>query len=456
MIHLPLLMHIPDGYLSPTTSGVLYGLAIPFWLIASSQVRKNIGGRTVPLLAIFSAFAFAIMMFNVPVPGGTTAHAVGGTLIAIVLGPWAAVIATSVALVIQALFFGDGGITAIGANCINMGVVLPLVGYAVYRIAAGRSDMLSQRRVVAAAIGSYVGISLSALLVGIELGMQPHFWSAHGVPEYSPYGFSTAIPAMLAAHMLGASFVEAAVTAMGVAYLQKSFPEILLRRANGQEQRESVQAPVRGVSPWIVVVAVISASIVAVFLGGLAMGGWRLNAWGGADWSSVNWRNAWLTVLISAGLSVVVLPLLFASLRRYRAVRGAAVLLVGLVIWAPIGLIAPGTAFGEDTSASAAQVAAAVQARNAGNSALFDALPAVNRQCACVPTNINNVSFAGKTLFSGYKLPFIGAHAPAWKQNIGYQGAAFAGMALLAAAAFLLVRFVRWLLPEAPPDWRTA
>ena len=65
---------------------------IPIWLIAAAQVRKTIGGRTVPLLAIFSAFTFAIMMFNVPVPGGTTAHGVGGTLVAIVLGPWAAVI----------------------------------------------------------------------------------------------------------------------------------------------------------------------------------------------------------------------------------------------------------------------------------------------------------------------------------------------------------------------------
>ncbi|HKS92287.1 MAG TPA: cobalt transporter CbiM, partial [Tepidiformaceae bacterium] len=187
-------MHIPDGYLSPATCGVMYAAAVPFWATAVARVKKFIGGRTVPLLAIFSAFSFTIMMFNVPVPGGTTAHGVGGTFAAIVLGPWAAVLTTSVALIIQALFFGDGGITAIGANCINMGILLPFAGYLAYRLIAGRSPTLSQRRVVAAAIGSYIGITVAALAVGIELGIQPHLWSHNGVPDYSPYGFGTAIP----------------------------------------------------------------------------------------------------------------------------------------------------------------------------------------------------------------------------------------------------------------------
>src|SRR5581483_6216632 len=159
-------MHIPDGYLSPASAGALYVTSVPFWAIAVSRVRSALRGRTVPLLAVFSAFSFAIMMFNVPVPGGTTAHGVGGTLAAIVIGPWAAVLSTSVALIIQALFFGDGGITAIGANCFNMAVMLPLSGYTVYRLLSGRSDPLAQRRVIADAIGASAGITIAALLVG--------------------------------------------------------------------------------------------------------------------------------------------------------------------------------------------------------------------------------------------------------------------------------------------------
>lgn len=85
-------MHIPDGYLSPVVSLGATVVTVPVWGIAVQKVRNVLNQRTVPLLAIFSAFAFTIMMFNIPVPGGTTAHAVGGTLIAVVLGPWAAVL----------------------------------------------------------------------------------------------------------------------------------------------------------------------------------------------------------------------------------------------------------------------------------------------------------------------------------------------------------------------------
>src|SRR5438477_12517698 len=122
-------MHIPDSYLSPVFSVGMGAATVPSWIIASRRVQRVLNNRTVPLLAVFSAFSFTIMMFNVPVPGGTTAHGVGGTLLAIVLGPWAAIIGVSTALIIQALFFGDGGVLAIFANCFNMGILLPFVGY---------------------------------------------------------------------------------------------------------------------------------------------------------------------------------------------------------------------------------------------------------------------------------------------------------------------------------------
>jgi cobalt/nickel transport system permease protein len=173
-------VHIPDGYLSPVFS-LGTGLAtVPAWAIAVRRVRTVLNHRTVPLLAIFAAFSFTIMMFNIPVPGGTTAHAVGGTLIAIVLGPWAAIIGVSTALIIQALFFGDGGVLAIFANCLNMGIILPFVGYASYKLIAGKSPLLSQRRVWAAGIGSYIGITVAAIAVAAELGVQPLLFTQNG------------------------------------------------------------------------------------------------------------------------------------------------------------------------------------------------------------------------------------------------------------------------------------
>src|SRR4029079_5160960 len=136
-------MHIPDGYLSPTTCAALYGGAAPFWYVSLQRVQKAMHTRLVPLLSLFAAFCFVIMMFNLPLPGGTSGHAVGIGLAAVVLGPWASMLAISIALVIQALFFGDGGITAIGANCFNMAIVGSLVAFVVYRVAAGKSAVSS-------------------------------------------------------------------------------------------------------------------------------------------------------------------------------------------------------------------------------------------------------------------------------------------------------------------------
>src|SRR5271154_2288382 len=126
-------MHIPDGYLSPSTCVTLYAASAPFWYTSLQRVTRVLRTETIPLISVFAAFSFIVMMFNLPLPGGTTGHAVGVGIAAIVLGPWSAILAISVALVIQAIFFGDGGITAIGANCFNMAAAASLAAYAIYR-----------------------------------------------------------------------------------------------------------------------------------------------------------------------------------------------------------------------------------------------------------------------------------------------------------------------------------
>src|ERR1700738_1937072 len=136
-------MHIPDGVLSPSTSAVVGAAMLPLWTVAGRQVHKSLGTRQVPMLALGAAFCFSIMMFNIPALGGTTAHPVAGTLLAVLLGPWAALIGISVALAIQALFFADGGLLAYGANCFTMAFVLPFVGYSVYRLVARNASSRS-------------------------------------------------------------------------------------------------------------------------------------------------------------------------------------------------------------------------------------------------------------------------------------------------------------------------
>src|SRR5918911_125646 len=221
-------MHIPDGYLSPSTCATLYAASAPFWYIALQRIKRLLNTRLVPLLSVFAAFSFVIMMFNLPLPGGTTGHAVGMGIAAVVLGPWGSMLAISVALLIQAIFFGDGGITAFGANCFNMAIVGSLVAYWAYRAIAGRAAVTSTRRVIAAAIAGYLAINVAALFAAIEFGIQPlWFTDANGAPLYAPYPLSVAIPAMMLGHLTIAGLAELVVTGGVVAYLQKADPSLL-------------------------------------------------------------------------------------------------------------------------------------------------------------------------------------------------------------------------------------
>ncbi len=215
-------MHIPDGYLGPASCGFFYALMLPIWSLAARKVKKTLQAKQVPLLAIGAAFSFVLMMFNIPIPGGSTGHAVGGVLVAILLGPWAACIAVTVSLVIQALLFGDGGITALGANCFNMAFVLPFAGFYTYKIISAKSKARSARRVIAAGIAGYVGINAAAFFTGLEFGLQPLLHrTASGQAVYCPYGLAVALPTMMAGHLLAFGWIEALVTASVLKYLWK-------------------------------------------------------------------------------------------------------------------------------------------------------------------------------------------------------------------------------------------
>lgn len=216
-------MHIPDGYLGPATCGVMYVVMLPIWTAASRIVKKTLKAKQVPLLAIGAAFSFVIMMFNVPIPGGTTGHAVGAVLTAILLGPWAACIAVTVALVVQALLFGDGGITAIGANCFNMAFIEVFTGYYIYKFISGSSPVTSGRRLVAAGVAGYAALNIAALSTAVMFGIQPLVHkTVNGQSLYCPYGLNVAVSAMLGEHMLVFGWIEAVVTALVLKYLQET------------------------------------------------------------------------------------------------------------------------------------------------------------------------------------------------------------------------------------------
>ncbi len=271
-------MHIPDGYLSPSTCAVTFAAAAPFWYVASRKVGRMLNTKAVPLISVVSAFCFTVMMFNLPLPGGTTGHAVGMGIAAIVLGPWAAMLAISIALLVQAVFFGDGGITAFGANALNMAIVGSLVAYGLYRLIAGTSPLTSGRRVVAGAIAGYAAINVSALMAAIEFGIQPLFFhDASGAPLYAPYPLSIAVPAMMLGHLTFAGLAELLITGGLVAYLQRYDADLLKATAPGAAAGVAVSWKATR-RLWAGLAALMIASPLGLLAAGTAWGEWGVEA----------------------------------------------------------------------------------------------------------------------------------------------------------------------------------
>ena len=186
-------MHIPDNYLSPLSCAVTAGVAAPVLAYSVKKVKEAVrdNREMAPMLGVASSLSFLMMMFNVPVPGGTTAHAVGSVLLAILMGPYAASISVSVALILQAFLFGDGGILALGANILNMAIIMPFAGYAIYRFFQKRNLWT-----IGVIISSYVGLNLAALAT-----------------------------AMMFTHLAVAGFVEAFFTLVIFKFVKRISPE---------------------------------------------------------------------------------------------------------------------------------------------------------------------------------------------------------------------------------------
>ncbi len=331
-------MHIPENYLSPSTCGVMAAVMVPVWVHAGRKVRETVPREKMPLLGLAAAFSFIAMMFNVPIPGGTTGHAVCGTLIAILFGPWAATIALSVALAIQAILFGDGGVLAIGANCFNMAFVLPMVGYGIYQLIARPKDgeaVPLSRELVAAGVGSYVGINAAALCAAIEFGIQPLlFTDAAGQALYCPYPLWVSIPAMLAGHLTVFGAAEVVFTVGILAYVRKAAPGFGIDMADAKATQ-----PEKASKAMAILMAVL---IVLTPLGLLAEG----DAWGewgaedlatmvgytpqgmadGWEWTSLlpdyslgslpDWVGYILSAIIGAALLVILFRILAGSSKQ--------------------------------------------------------------------------------------------------------------------------------------------
>ena len=215
-------MHIPDGLLDPITTIVLWIVTIAVMILGyfrmGKMFEKEDSEKMIPYIGVLAAVIFAFQFVNYPVPGGTSGHLVGGTLVAIILGPWASVIVLFLILVIQSLF-GDGGITALGPNAFNMGIIGGIVGFYIVVLLVRLFNKTSLKKelkvTIATAIGSYIAIVLASFICGIEIGI------GDAIP------IEIAIPAMVFWHLI-IGIGEAIISALIVFYIYKTKPEFIL------------------------------------------------------------------------------------------------------------------------------------------------------------------------------------------------------------------------------------
>jgi cobalt/nickel transport system permease protein len=190
-------MHVPDGFIAPQMYLPAYGVATGLWAYGLRRLRRTLREETIPQLAVMTAFCFVVMMVMLPLPGGTSAHATGIALLALLFGVWTAFISVSVVLLLQALLFGAGGVTALPVNALGMGMVGAAVAWYAYR---------SLRRVhegFAVVAAGWLSINASALVMALALGLQPLIAHAgDGHPLFFPFGLSVTLPAVMIPHMV--------------------------------------------------------------------------------------------------------------------------------------------------------------------------------------------------------------------------------------------------------------
>ncbi len=206
MLYSPVPMHIPDGFLSVLVSVLCWAIAIPAVGYALKRVEKDLDGQRLPLMGVLAACIFAGQMLNFSVSWGTSGHLLGAALATILLGPWAALVVITCVVGVQALVFQDGGLLALGANIVNMGVVGVAVSYFTYRTVQGLAKGRSWGPFVGAAASGWLSIVIASLACALQLAFS------------RPSIAGLTIPAMGGIHML-IGIGEAAITVGAVAFL---------------------------------------------------------------------------------------------------------------------------------------------------------------------------------------------------------------------------------------------
>ena len=164
-------MHIPDGFLNTATVATTFVVSTGGVANAVSLTNKKLGEKQVPMMGVLAAFIFAAEMLNFPVAGGTSGHIIGAALAAILVGPWAAAIIMSAVFIAQSLIFQDGGLLALGANILNMGIVATFTAYYLYRMVGALFGDNRRSKIIGTFIAAWSSVVLASIFCAIELAV---------------------------------------------------------------------------------------------------------------------------------------------------------------------------------------------------------------------------------------------------------------------------------------------
>lgn len=210
-------MHIPDGFLSPLTYIPATAAALPLLLVAFQKTKEAINDESFAFLSSLTAFSFVVMMFNIPIPGGTSGHAIGAAILAILFGPWVAAFCLSLTLFIQALVFGDGGLSVFALNSLAMGFAASFSAFYLHKLLKNRLN-----NSVVLFLAGWTGIVSASVIVAVALGIQPLLGvDAAGHPIYFPFGLEVTIPAIVGSHMVFFGVAEGLATMLVVRFIEK-------------------------------------------------------------------------------------------------------------------------------------------------------------------------------------------------------------------------------------------
>jgi len=190
-------MHVPDGFIAPQVYLPTSVVTIGLWSYALRRLQTRLRAQALPRLAVLTALAFVLMMIAIPLPGGTSVHAAGIGILAVMFGVWVPFICVSLVLLLQALMFGVGGITALAVNALAMGLVGSTAAWSGFHWLRGRHEG------VALFVAGWLSVVVPAALLALVLGLQPTLArAADGSPLFFPFGLSITLPAILIPHAL--------------------------------------------------------------------------------------------------------------------------------------------------------------------------------------------------------------------------------------------------------------